>query len=157
MFLAYCNSWLRNIFSCLYNILLWNKFFEPCGIDHCTSTRTPEFWRLPGHRITFSKHEIHHICITCETLVQLNLYHMDSLDGPAAIHGSSPTSSKSTQSVSPNELIHPEISMSPTNHANNVQTKQTTNIWCTDKQCWTWDYPVCLSRPTKQPNNTSAN
>ena len=34
--------------------------------------------------------------------------------------------------------------------------QQTTNIWCADKQCWTWDYPVCSSRPQNQPNNTSA-
>ena len=36
------------IFLCLYSIALWSKFFEPCGIDHCASARTPELWSGNG-------------------------------------------------------------------------------------------------------------
>ena len=44
------------------------------------------------------------------TLRHPNLSHMDFLDSPAAIHSSRTPISDATQSVSPNELMHPEKS-----------------------------------------------
>ena len=45
------------------------------------------------------------------TLRPPNLFHMDFLCGPAAIHSSTTTYSRFTKDASPNELMHPEISM----------------------------------------------
>ena len=45
------------------------------------------------------------------TLAHPNLPHMDFLGYPAAIHSSRTPISDATQSATPNELMHPEISM----------------------------------------------
>ena len=52
------------------------------------------------------KSHFHH---TDETLVHLNLSHMDFLDDPAATHGSRLTISRFTKDERPNELVNPEI------------------------------------------------
>ena len=48
---------------------------------------------------------------TIATLSHPNLSHMDFPDAPAAIHSSRTLISKLEEAASPNELMHPEISM----------------------------------------------
>ena len=67
--------------------------------------------RSPGPRQTSPNAEIHHDACMRDTLAQPNLSHIDFPDGPAAIHGSTTPYSCTTQSPSPNEHKHPEISM----------------------------------------------
>ena len=105
---------LNNIFSCLYSIPLWSKFFEPCLISTlCASTAKMLLKRQFGvsWRPLIMKFSCFTIACTHETLLPLNLSHMDFPDGPVAIHSSRTTYSVLTQSASPNELINPEILM----------------------------------------------
>ena len=70
-------------------------------------------WARKGHRsLTKCFQTMKSMTFACTraTLRQPNLSHMDCVGSPAAIHSSRTTSSKPTQSVSPNELINPEIS-----------------------------------------------
>ena len=55
-----------------------------------------------------------------ETLVYINLSHMDFLDDPAAIHRCRLIISRATQDASPNELMNPEILMK--NHNKNIHS-----------------------------------
>ena len=61
--------------------------------------------------LTASEHEICHIDIMHDTLVQPNLSHMDFLDDPAAIQGCTLILSCTTNNASSNEHMHPEILM----------------------------------------------
>ena len=51
------------------------------------------------------------ILIMDETLIYINLSHVDFLDDPVAIHCNTLMFSRSTNNASPNELINPEILM----------------------------------------------
>ena len=104
-----------NIFSCLYSIAVWSEFFEPCNLETLRVSADP--LALKGPKILVKRPRImKSIMFPCMlvALYQPNLSHMDFLDGPAAIHSSTTTYSRTTKSPSPNEYSDPEISMKKT-------------------------------------------
>ena len=75
--------------------------------QHTKFASEMSFWPC----LTASKHEISRNLSYDETLVHLNLSHMDFLDDPAATHGSRLIISRFTKDEASNEHINPEISL----------------------------------------------